>query len=186
VKNFFEKREKSLNALLTVYDKEVHPALYLGAEVAYFHGISRAEDLREMCIQGTNLFLLELPFCKWDDALVSEVFELMENLSVKVVLAHINRYLPHKNAKYLDIMQKGGVLLQANAEWFLEKRPLKKALKYLKAEKISCLGSDAHNLLTRPPRFKEALINVQNKIGDDKLKAIELTTKKLLSKATKI
>ena len=87
--------------------------------------------------------------------------------------------------QYLDIMQKGGVLLQANTEWFLEKRPLKKALKYLKAEKISCLGSDAHNLLTRPPRFKEALINVQNKIGDDKFKAIELTTKKLLSKAKK-
>ena len=183
VKKFLERRNKAITELLTVYDKKLHPLLFVGAEVAYFHGISKADELRQLCVEGTDIFLLELPFCKWDDGVVQEVLDIADNLQVKVVLAHINRYLPHKNAKYLDILQKNGIILQANAEWFLEKKTLKKDIKYIKQEKIGCLGSDAHNTLTRPPRIREAVDNIAIKIGDKPLNRIFEFSKNLLKKA---
>ena len=38
------------------------PEILLGAEVLYFPGISRMEALPSLCLEGTNLLLLEMPF----------------------------------------------------------------------------------------------------------------------------
>ena len=186
INNFFKKREVSLSLLKSVYEQGVHPELYLGAEVAFYHGISKSDELRKLCVEGTDLLLLELPFCHWDEDLVEEVLSFAENLQITVVLAHINRYLPYKNAKYLDRMWQNGVVLQLNAECFLDKKTFKKGIKLLKSGKISCLGSDAHNSLTRPPRLKEAIVAIEKKIGYYNLEQIKVRSKQLLSGATKI
>ena len=39
--------------------------LIVGAEIAYFPGISHMDALRELRLEGTDLLLLEMPFAKW-------------------------------------------------------------------------------------------------------------------------
>ncbi len=186
VKNFLSRRKTAVENLLGVYDENNHPQLYLGAEVAYYHGIGKAETLQDMRICGTDLFLLELPYCKWDEGVVDDVFEFAENTRNKVIIAHINRYLTFKNAKYLDAMLKNGIMLQANAEWFIDKKTFKQGLKYVKNGSITFFGSDAHNALTRPPRLKEAMDKITEKLGEKAILQTFATGDVLLETAKKI
>ena len=58
IERFLEKREvawqKLQNAVAETETADAYPKLYTGAEVAFFDGISRADDIRKLTIAGTN------------------------------------------------------------------------------------------------------------------------------------
>lgn len=58
---FLRRRREAwerLNARLTPGG----PQVLLGAEVRYYRGISRLEELHRLCLSGTHVLLLEMPF----------------------------------------------------------------------------------------------------------------------------
>ena len=65
------------------YQKKM-PDIILGAEVAYFNGISKAEEIRQLTIEGTDLLLLEMPFCKWTESIMEDVEDLVYNSDMKI------------------------------------------------------------------------------------------------------
>ena len=68
IDNFLKRREEAWVQFHDTVEasEETEPRIILGAEVAFFDGISRARDIEKLTIQGTNLMLLEMPFEVWN------------------------------------------------------------------------------------------------------------------------
>ena len=69
------------------------PRIICGAEVKYYPGIGKLESLSKLCIGESNLILLEMPMGKWTEYTVRELTEIAVTHRVRVILAHIDRYL---------------------------------------------------------------------------------------------
>lgn len=141
--------------------------LLLGAEVQYYRGISHMEQLTELCVQGTNLLLLEMPFSRWSEYAVREVCELASSGEVTVLLAHIERYLAFQSRAVWERLLRCGVLMQSNAEFFLTPVLRRRALQMLKQARIHVLGTDTHNLTTRAPHMDAAMAYITRHLGDE-------------------
>ena len=167
---FLERRRASAKQLTDVLqDKKQLPQLMLGAETAFFRGISRMDDVQRLCIGDTNALLIEMPFAPWNERMLEELYKLREHRGVQPVLAHVERYLHMQPHGMVHELCAGGILLQANASFFLERGTSRLAMKMLKKQQIHLMGSDCHNMKTRKPNMGEALKRIADKLGEDAL-----------------
>ncbi len=161
---FLARRQKAYDTLLAAMETGL-PRLRLGAEVQYFEGLCSAEQLGELCIDGTRLLLLEMPFCPWTERMVENVLELNMRSELQVVLAHIERYLHWQSRDTLPWLLDEGVLMQCNASFFLEFSSRGRAMRMLREGQIHFLGSDCHGLTARPPQVGMARERIVKKLG---------------------
>ena len=140
------------------------PELLLGAEVRFFDGISAADELPMLCLEGTKLLLIEMPFTRWTERMLGEVTEICRRGLIPVA-AHLERYLSFNPKKIIRRFMDMDILIQCNAEFFLERRTERKALSLMREGRIHFLGSDAHNLSSRAPDLGQALELIEKKLG---------------------
>ncbi len=165
-REFLKRRDKAYNRLHTVIAGKGLPRIMLGAEVMYFAGISNMSSLDSLCLEESRYLLLEMPFQPWSDYTVDEIVKLALSGNVRPVLAHVERYLSYQKSAVLDKLRSLGVLMQVNASFFINKKTRRTALNLLKKGKIHFLGSDCHDLDTRPPRYAEAMKIICDKLGN--------------------
>lgn len=151
--SFLNRREEAWQKLQMEMEEDL-PQLFLGAEVQYFESIGYAESLSSLCIQGTNLLLLEMPFNRWDDRMVRTVLDLNGTDGMQVVLAHIDRYLKFVKEDVWDLFQQNGILMQLNASAFSGWFHRRKAVSLMRSGTVQFLGSDCHNLDSRKPNWE--------------------------------
>lgn len=183
---FLARREQAVEKLIRGgYDPEgKHPKLYLGAEVAFFSGMARSPQLDRLTIGGGKGILVEMPFEKWSDGVISEVLEIRESRGLRPIIAHIERYIDYQKGSVLGRLIEGGVIIQSNAENFIEKKTAKKAIKLLYRGGIHLLGSDAHGLTERAPVLGECIeIILRHKYGEAMLSDIADGSRYILKKA---
>ena len=186
---FLLRRKRSVDALIAGgYSPENgYPALYLGAEVAFFSGMARSSSLHSLCIGGGKGILIEMPFERWTEGVISEVLAIREALGLRPIIAHIERYIKYQKRGVLGRLIEGGVLIQSNAEYFIEKKTAKKALKLLLQGGIHLLGSDAHGLSERVPNLGEGICIIDgHKYGEQMLIDIVECSRYILKKAVPI
>ena len=164
VDSFLQRRKESFN-LLKQSLPENAPKIILGAEVKYYHGISKLENLKALRAEGSEVLLLEMPFIKWTEYMVREITEISLMGDVKLVLAHIERYLSLQSRELWDYILNGEIFTQVNASFFASSVTRRKALSMLKQGKIHFLGSDCHNLTTRYPKLDKAQSVIEKKFG---------------------
>ncbi|MBR4474063.1 MAG: capsular polysaccharide biosynthesis protein [Oscillospiraceae bacterium] len=179
VEHFLFYRQRAWQKLETALPSDA-PRILLGAEVLYFPGISRMHELSKLCLEGTNILLLEMPFEPWTAHCTQEVRELARSGDVRILLAHIERYFYYQPISVWDEFLDLGILMQANAEFFLPFRTRRKALKLLEDGYIHLLGSDAHNMSSRAPRLDEARSRILRSLGEDYLVYIDSLGSSLL------
>ncbi len=150
---FLKRRERSWDMLQAQLTEDL-PRILLGAEVQYFEGISCVEELPGLCIEGTNLLMLEMPESRWSERMVHDVLDLHDERNLTVVLAHIERYLKLQPKALWDDLLEGGVLMQASAAFFQNWTTRRMAHRMLQQGRIHLLGSDCHNMDRRPPNLK--------------------------------
>lgn len=158
--SFLRRREKSL-ALLESAWEDGFPTLVVGAEVRYFDGISRVEKIAHLTLDHTRILLLEMPFTSWSRRMVEEVVELQRSRGLQVLLAHVERYLKDQDGQVWETFRQNGVWMQCNANFFLRWQTKRKAQALFKKGEIQMLGSDTHNMTTRPPNLalaRDALV----------------------------
>lgn len=143
------------------------PQIILGAEVRYYQGISRMENLRDLRTEGTKLLLLEMPMAQWPEYAIRELTEISGKSGIKLVLAHIDRYFDLQKRSVWDSLYESGILMQVNADYFAGWMTRGKAISLLKAGGIHFVGSDCHNTTTRAPRIGQAFGTVRKKLGDE-------------------
>lgn len=162
--DFLKRRAEAYELLARGIDGDnSYPELMLGAEVYYFDGMSASEDLPKLCLEGTELLLLEMPFSEWTDRVLGEVSDICRR-GIQPVAAHIERYMSFNSRKTLRRLMEKGVWVQCNAEFFLDRRTSRRALHMLRDGEIQFLGSDAHNLTTRSPKLGSALELIEKKL----------------------
>lgn len=152
--------------------------LRLGSEVHYYSGICQSEEIYKLCIEGTNVLLLELSFTSpITDTVVNDIIKL-KNRGFKVILAHIERY--DISESKLIYLHNNGVLLQVNTSLFEGYFSSKKALKWLRMGIIDVIGSDCHDLDKRVPNYKKTMDIIAKKLGQDFLKQFVEKTYKII------
>lgn len=136
---FLERREKCWKELRSHLNRNF-PQVLLGAEVLICDGLERMEGLERLCLEGSNMLLLEMPFGSWSSRNFKTVQAITEIENMQVVLAHIDRY----NWQEVSVLMKSGVYAQVNVNslcgWHIPR-----SLKQLLADgDIFALGSDIH------------------------------------------
>ena len=167
------------------YDKlpgnVVLPKLFFGAEVAFFPGISNIEDLDKLCILGTNVMLLEMPFCAWSSRMLDEV----ENISrhgISIIIAHLERFYRYQTDRHIiPALVDMPVTVQVNAEDLLTWTKRQKIIKMFASGTAQILGSDCHNLDSRPPNLGDGRMVLAQKLGSEILEEIDRTAAQLLN-----
>ncbi len=179
--NFLYARKRMYRKLKDAMpDGEKFPKIILGAEVAYFSGISRMADLLKMRLEGTRVLLLEMPTIKWSDYMVREVLDISCAGQVTVVLAHVERYMKKQPKIVWGVLRESGVLMQVNATYFTNPKTRRAALKQMQRREIHLIGSDAHNVNERAPEIAQAIEIIKSKLGESELEEMNALTEKIL------
>lgn len=165
VSAFLERRKQAFDALQAVLPEKA-PRILLGAEVLYYQGISRLADLKDLRVEGSPVLLLEMPISRWSEGMIRELIELSSMGGVKLVLAHIERYLRLQNHRLWEYLYGNGILMQVNASFFTSLGKWK-AFSLLKNGGIQFIGSDCHNLSYRPPQLGGAFEIIRKKCGEE-------------------
>ena len=167
VATFLERRNRSAQTLREQLEGDPLPTLRLGAEVRYYPGISRMEGLSSLCIEGSNLLLLEMPMGRWTESMVRELIEMSGRNGMFLVLAHIDRYWTLQSKTVWNRLLDNGILMQTNASFFTAFTTRRKALSLLTEGYVHLLGSDCHNMTSRPPHIGRAFDVIQQRLGHD-------------------
>lgn len=187
--SFLKRRSESASMLKSAIsfdgvDKNEFPEIIVGAEVAYFNGMSLYKDLKSLCIEGTNVLLLEMPFYRWTDVVVSEVCKMNTELGINVVLAHIDRYHQYVDNAKMFKLKTYRVKMQLNADPFLRFMSGRRSLKLLASGGIAALGSDSHNMEERASNMGDAIEIIKERGYGSKLNSVMANTDELLKNAT--
>lgn len=187
--SFKERREKAISSLKEAI-KELNievPNIYIGAEAYFYVGIGSSKRIKECMIEGTHYLLLEMPFMEWSKVEYDEVILLMGNFAITPIIAHINRYINYgNNLKYIKKLQKEGCLLQLNSEYFIDKKTERKAIKFVKKGLVDLIGSDMHNVSSRPQTLGKTISIIMEKCGPDYIYKLENNARKVFGDATRI
>lgn len=166
---FLSRRRIAVDRLAGAASGAAMPRLIPGAEIAFFRGISRSEGIEQMCIGETRAILVEMPFCEWNDHMLRELFCLREQRGLQPVIAHVERYLDFQPRGTVSELCESGMLLQANASFFLERSTARTALRMVRKQQIHLLGSDCHNMRSRKPNIGAAFARIEEKLGEGAL-----------------
>ena len=171
---FLERRDRAETLLRRELEKHPElPQVLVGAEVYYFRGISEWEFLPRLTLGDTRCLLLEMPPAPWPETVFGELEAIWSKRGLIPVIAHIDRYIgpfhTHGIPRRLENMP---VYVQANGDFFLERRTAAMALRMLKKDQIHLLGSDCHSTGSRKPNLGDTVERIRNKLGEDAIQRL--------------
>lgn len=179
VERFIDSRQKAYDKVMA--ENMDIPQIIMGAEVAFFAGISRAEKTDALKVEETDIMLLEMPFVTWSDSVVQEVRDLIEKRHFHIILAHIERFLQMPgNKPYVRQILELPVTVQVNAETLLDFRQKGKMLKMFKKGQAHIIGSDCHGMHHRGPNLWLGREVLEKKLGHEFLENMDSYGTKLL------
>lgn len=183
---FLERRAKCAEELKKLYssgEKKGLPEIYLGAEVAYFPGIGKSRQMPRLCIQGTNLILVEMPFEKWKKSVIDDVVCLKMRQGLQPIIAHFERYISYQSPNAIKKLVEEGLFIQTNASSMLTHRSASMVMRQIKKGNVHLFGSDCHNCDSRPENLEKGLNVLFKKKYFDYLQFLKHFSKDLLSPA---
>ena len=81
--------------------------------------LGRQRWFRELCVTGTDILLLEMPFGQWTKAVYEDVEQLVKKRKLTVILAHVERYFQfQKDSSVMEQVLALPLIVQLNAEAF--------------------------------------------------------------------
>ena len=185
IPDFCARRAEAMERLTAAIaeSKESLPQILPAAEVAYFSHMEE-QDLSPLCIQGTRTLMLEMPFSDWTGLQLETVEALVLDCRYDVVLVHPERFCFSKSNKHrLEKLAELPIGLQINAGSLLRWGTRRLALDLLQLAHWPLLGSDCHNLTSRPPNLKEGRKVVMQKLGEAFLDQMDRNAERLTAPA---
>ena len=169
-----ESPEDFLRRRKTAYEKLYPAAKQLGVrikpacELHFSDYVFNCKDFSPLCISGRYL-LTEMPWsCDFSQLTFDRISRLISDENVIPILAHIERYdrLVH-DRDCLERLIDLGCLVQINLDTLADSkfRLRKILLNYLRDGLVHVVGTDCHNMDTRPPRYLDGIHVIEQKIG---------------------
>lgn len=174
--DFLERRDNSLKLLKEALP-EGSPEIIPAAEVYITKYLFSNENLERLCIGNSGYALIEHPFsCGFGQSTYDRLLSLNYEHHIKPILAHIERYPAlMENPDLLDEYIDMGCLVQVNISSFSDSRRgvRKKLIKYLESGKVHLIGSDCHNMDSRPPLYEKGVKEIIKRCGQSTLEVLE-------------
>lgn len=123
------------------------PGIITGFEVDFYSGLKSEPDIGKLCIAGTNLLLVEMPYVPWKQNDIEALFELTL-VGIKPVIAHIDRYFRHFGDSVFSIFELDAVF-QLNCKVMETISGRNFVKKIVKSGRTCVMGTDMHNTDTR-------------------------------------
>lgn len=166
--DFLKQRDQSFNRLLNALPSG-SPELIPAAEVYISDYLFNNKSLDELKIGNSKYILIEHPFSSsFSEKTYDRLMNLYCDYGARPILAHIERYpaLMSDFDKLENYIQMG-CLTQVNISSFVDSpRKLKKRLfKLLEEGYVYLIGTDCHNMNSRPPEFEQGLKEIEKKCG---------------------
>ena len=144
------------------------PNIYLGCEVFYYSGISKASALQKLTLNDSNYILLEPNSSLLGYGFQKELLYFRDTLGITPIIAHIERYHKEKGYKKLiTFIKENNILTQVNASSFTNRHYARTLKKLIKDDVISFIATDTHSKNHRPPQLSEAHCIIEKKYGND-------------------
>lgn len=150
IEDYLQKRQ---TAFEQIQGQTAVTDIHLGAEIAIEHGISELPGIEKLAIEGTRIILLELPYRAYEKWMSEEIYNISAEYKLKVMLAHVHRYLPYYSKDEIETILSGKSILQINNEAFASWKEKRLAKKVMAEHTHFAFGSDAHNLTDRKPNW---------------------------------
>lgn len=151
IENYIGKRQKAFDSLIDAKPEILD--ISLGSEVAIERGICEIDGLEKLSIGQTGYILLELPYAPFKSWYLEEIDNVSSSLKLKVILAHIHRYLDYYKKDEMEQILELDTILQVNNEAFEKFKERSFVKKLFKQERKIVFGSDSHNLNDRKPNW---------------------------------
>lgn len=158
IKGFSKKRKECFEQVRFLLNSDM-PKLLCAAEVLLYPGMDKIDGLSELCVCGTNVILIELPYCRsFDDKLVETLVNIRDKCALNVILAHAERY------DYISMSEiiKLGFQVQLNAASICSIRKNKLCMKYINDGCVSAIGTDIHGTVNEYKKYNKALRKLGN------------------------
>ena len=157
VTSFITRRDNSYKLLADSIADSL-PSILLGAEILICDNIEEMPMLEQLCVSGTRILLIELPFTDFSQGYINSTKELIKQ-GYTVVIAHADRY----ESSHIDQLIRAGAYIQLNADSLSKIFISKHIKKWIKENKVYAIGSDIHKRDSKAyVRFKKAI----NKLGE--------------------
>lgn len=177
---YLEKRIHAFETLCASRTPDM-PRIRLGAEVAFFKGISQAEKIEELAEQTGRILLLEMPFMEWTDRDIQEVERMASCGRYTLMLAHLERYMGmSENKKKLKELLEFPAVVQINAESLLDWEKSGKLVRMFRKGQAEVLGSDCHGIHHRQPNLSKGREVLEKKLGHEFLEQMDAQGSRLL------
>ena len=168
VASFIESRN---NAYIKLMETGVSiPEIKLGAEVLLCKRLHHLDGIEKLCINGTNILLLELPFTVITSELIHSVEALIDD-GFEVILAHADRY----HRADIEALIAIGASLQINADSLASPFRRKVLLDWFSRGLVVGIGSDLHGPdKSAYKKFFKAVSKIGNYAEEVKSKSEEI------------
>lgn len=174
--DFLERRDRAFEELTEALPPD-SPRLIPAAEVYISKYLFSNESLDRLAIGNSGYVLIEHSFnCDFSQKYYDRLLNLNFDYGINPILAHIERYSALMDDEaLLDDYIEAGCLVQANVSSFVSghRGTRKKLFKYLESGRIHLIGSDCHNLTSRPPEFSEGIEGIIKKSGREAIEVLE-------------
>ncbi len=186
VEQFLKRRAVSLEHLKRAAEGESLGAeIYIGAEVFYMDSLDKAEGFERLAIDGTSYMLLEMPFDTWSDRTLETVYRII-SCGITPIIVHFERFIPfQKDMSGFYELRNMGCILQMNAAYFTGFFNRRRAFKFFGEGLCKLIGSDCHNLDSRPPKLKFAYDAIRSRFGEAMANDIDVCGNSILKTAVK-
>ncbi len=189
VSDFLQRRQVALEQLLSARDKD--PALagnvriIPGAEVLVREGVSRL-DLRPLCLQNSDILLLELPFAAPPVWLYEELENIVFEQNVRIMLAHVDRYMSWYSSEKLGyLMDSPGLIVQLTGDNIISRRAFRLLGRWLPETNRLVLGSDMHDCENRVQNLQTVCNRLRrSRLGRQWLSTIETSVEELVGEGS--
>ena len=183
--DFKTRTEKAYKTLCSAADGKNLPRVFLGCEVLYYRYIGTSEAVTEFCFNGSNYLLLELVNDCITDSFFENLYCLKNQSGIIPIIAHIERYYKDRSfKKLLKFVKSENIPTQVNASSFFSPHYCKIAEKLIKKGYVTYLATDAHSVDKRPPKMKDALNYISDRLGSECANSLINNSKTLLADIT--
>lgn len=168
IDTFIERRGRRV-AELQAAAKEMGitiPELRMGAEVFMACNLAEVEGIEKLAIEGTRYILVEMPYTAWNDWMFDSLYALSAKKNLIPIIAHVERY-GNVDKKKIEKLASLDVYFQINADSLTERGYKQVAMKMIRQNLIHFIGSDVHNLSSRPTKLEEGYRILSKKISGE-------------------
>lgn len=179
IDNFLQQRKNTLAELSAAAGSGVN--LIPACEV-YFSKAKLTDNLNKFTVKGTKYILLELPFrVAYSKNFINSIGNFINYSGLTPIIAHAERYPAlQSDPEFISEFITLGCLIQMNTSSLLNNSAKRLAVKMLEKGQVHVIGTDCHNMNDRCPRYEEARLEIEKKIGREGFDIIQDNMKKIL------